>query len=116
MGRKVPDPWRGIIRPSEDSFVPRPLVQHPHALADHQPDARPALGSALEDAARLVEVVAGVEHECSTRSPSRLHCSEGAAKKRTSSSLRAWGPLSAKLFAERHRGVGGWEDAAQRAL
>jgi hypothetical protein len=33
--------------------MPRPLVQHPHPLADGQPDARPMLDRALEDAARL---------------------------------------------------------------
>ena len=40
-----------------------PLVQHPHALADRQPDARPMLDSPIEDAPRLVEVVAAIEHE-----------------------------------------------------
>ena len=34
--------------------MPRPLVQHPHALADGEPDARPMLGGALEDAPRFV--------------------------------------------------------------
>jgi hypothetical protein len=32
-------------------------------LPDRQPDARSVLGSALEDEARLVEVVASVEHQ-----------------------------------------------------
>ena len=40
----------------------RPLVQDPHALADGQPDARPVLDRSLEDAARLVEIVASIEH------------------------------------------------------
>jgi hypothetical protein len=44
---------------SEDRFVPRPLVQHPHALADRQPHPWPVLDGAFEDAARLVEAVAG---------------------------------------------------------
>ena len=43
--------------------MPRPLVHYPHALADHQPDGRPVLGGALEDAARLVKVIVGVEHQ-----------------------------------------------------
>ena len=43
--------------------MPRPLVKHPHPLADRQPDARPMLGRPLEDAARLVEIAAGVQHE-----------------------------------------------------
>ena len=41
--------------------MPRPLVQHPHALADRQPDARPVLDGPLEDAVRLIEIGAGVE-------------------------------------------------------
>ena len=48
---------------SEERFVPRPLVQHPHALTDCQPDARPVLVGLLEDAACLVEVVAGIEQQ-----------------------------------------------------
>jgi hypothetical protein len=43
--------------------VPWPLVQHPHALPDREPDARPVLGRPLEDAARLVEAATGVEHK-----------------------------------------------------
>jgi hypothetical protein len=43
-------------------------------LADGQPDAWPVLGSALEDAPRLVEVVACVERD-PTRSPSQHHFS-----------------------------------------
>ena len=43
--------------------MPWPLVQHPHALPDREPDARPVLGRPLEDAARLVEAATGVEHE-----------------------------------------------------
>jgi hypothetical protein len=66
----------GLFAPREELFtllgrakrvcspkVTRPLVQHPYALADCEPDARPTLDRALEHAARLVEVVAGVEHE-----------------------------------------------------
>ena len=48
---------------SEQRFVSRPLVHHPHALADRQPDAWPVLRGPLEDAARFVEVVAGVEQQ-----------------------------------------------------
>jgi hypothetical protein len=43
--------------------MPRPLVQHSHALPDREPDARPVLGRSLENAARLVEIVAGIEYE-----------------------------------------------------
>jgi hypothetical protein len=43
--------------------MPRPLVKHPHPLADRQPDARPMLGRPLEDVARLVEIAGGVQHE-----------------------------------------------------
>ena len=39
----------------------RPLVQHPRALADRQPDTRPVPDGAVEDFARLVEVVAAIE-------------------------------------------------------
>jgi hypothetical protein len=52
---------------SEDRLVPRPLVQYPHALADSQSDVRPVFGGWLEDAARLVEAVAGIEHELDSR-------------------------------------------------
>jgi hypothetical protein len=38
------------------------VLQHPHAPADRQPDARPMLDRSLEDALRLVEVTAGIEH------------------------------------------------------
>jgi hypothetical protein len=47
----------------EDRLAPWPLVQHAHALADREADARPVLRGALKDAARLVEVGAGVEHQ-----------------------------------------------------
>jgi hypothetical protein len=48
---------------SGQRFVQWPLVQHPHALADREADARPLLDRSLEDAARFVEVVASIEHE-----------------------------------------------------
>ena len=48
---------------SENRFVPRAFVQHPHPLPHGQPDARPVLAGSLEDAARFFEAVAGVEHE-----------------------------------------------------
>ncbi len=48
---------------SEHRLVPRPLVQHPHALADRQPNARPVLGGAVKDAPRLVEIAAGAQHQ-----------------------------------------------------
>jgi hypothetical protein len=35
--------------------VPRPLIQHAHALPNSQPDARPLLGGALKDTPHLVE-------------------------------------------------------------
>jgi hypothetical protein len=38
--------------------MPRPLVEHPHALADGEPGARPLLGGALKYAPRLVESIA----------------------------------------------------------
>ena len=41
--------------------MPRPLVQHPRAPADRQPNARPEPDGAVEDFARLVEVVSGIE-------------------------------------------------------
>ncbi len=43
--------------------MPWPLVQHAHALADREADARPVLCGALRDATRLVEVGASVEHQ-----------------------------------------------------
>ena len=32
------------IAASKERFVPRPLIQHPHTLADREPDERPLLG------------------------------------------------------------------------
>ena len=46
--------------PSEQRLVQRPLVYNPHALSDGEPDA--VLRGSFEDATRLVEAVAGVEH------------------------------------------------------
>jgi hypothetical protein len=48
---------------SEQGFMPRPLVQYPHPLADGQSDMPPMLGRSLEDAARLIEIATGVQHE-----------------------------------------------------
>jgi hypothetical protein len=48
--------------------VPGLLVQHPHALAD----ARPVLGGPLEDAPRLIEVVAGIEQQLDLQPVSTL--------------------------------------------
>ena len=55
---------------SKHRFVPRPLVQHPHALAYGQLDARPGPNGLLEHATHLVEVVAGVQPASSSGSTS----------------------------------------------
>ena len=64
----------GSGRPDENGarrvlhcLVLRPLVQHPRALADRQPNARSAPDGAVEDFARLVEVVAGLEQTIDLR-------------------------------------------------
>jgi hypothetical protein len=54
---------------SEERFVPRPLAQHPHALANGQADTRPMLGGALNDAARFVQAVASVDESRPTSRP-----------------------------------------------
>jgi hypothetical protein len=53
---------------SKQHFVPWPLVQHPHALADGQPDARPLFDRALEDAPGFLKVVASIEHQLDPQS------------------------------------------------
>jgi hypothetical protein len=68
------------FRASEQRFVPWPFVQHPHALADRQPNARPVLGRQLEDAPRLVETCAG--DLCSTSRPCRSYGGRHTADRR----------------------------------
>ena len=46
---------------SKHCLVPRPLVQHPHAKARRQPDARPVLDRPGEQFLRLGETIAGIE-------------------------------------------------------
>ena len=40
----------------------RPLIEHPRALADGQPNARPMLDRRGEDLPRLIEVTTGEQH------------------------------------------------------
>ena len=40
-------------------LLPGPLIQHARPLSDGQPDTRPMLGHAVEDAAGLVQAAAG---------------------------------------------------------
>jgi hypothetical protein len=102
----VPGARPGI---SENRFVPRPLVQHPHTLlADREPNARPKLGRSLEDAARFVirsapGIAVGREApsisgaSCDAFLPFLLRgiiCAEnGAQKNPKHSTQRAWGFL-----------------------
>jgi hypothetical protein len=49
------------IRRASSRSGPRPLLQHPRALSDCQPDARPMFDSAGEDFAGPTKTVAGIE-------------------------------------------------------
>ena len=51
-----------------------PLIQHARPLSDGEPDTRSMLGHAIEDAAGLVQAIAG-EQRSATFCPSRDHFS-----------------------------------------
>jgi hypothetical protein len=63
----------------EHRFVPRPFVQHPHPLPDCEPDVRTMLDHSLEDAARPVEIVAGIKYKLDPQPASRGITSRPAA-------------------------------------